>query len=263
MSKLSKYLIFIFEESEIKHDVSSNLVRLYMNRFIVDEDAEYEICGIHHIEKTNSKVKDIDKIIATKIDKHERISSKIVSKAAIANDSDVHIITGVPFIHGIPFYYSKIRKLISNKFRKISSYTVLNGYRRQIHSKNYVNHAYKLENEGKPWVDHEGSKSLKMNPDVDLFFHEISQIKFQGLLFSTTLFGGHLGRHLGTIKREPLKEWKRFFAYYKQLSVSDCDLVLKRYRPYLNSFRNRVLFFTEKELDGSYVECIGNRFTYF
>ena len=96
-----------------------------------------------------------------------------------------------------------------------------------------------------------------MNPDVDLFFHEISQIKFQGLLFSTTLFG------LGTIKRGPLKEWKRFVAYYKQLSVSDCDLVLKRYRPYLNSFRNRVLFFTEKELDGSYVECIGNRFTYF
>ena len=176
MSKLSKYLIFIFEESEIKHDVSSNLVRLYMNRFIVDEDAKYEICGIHHIEKTNSKVKDIDKIIAMKIDKHERISSKIVSKAAIANDSDVHIITGVPLIHGIPFYYSKIRKLISNKFSKISSYTVLNGYRRQIHSKNYVNHAYKLEKEGKPWVDHEGFKSLTMNPDVDLFFHEISRI---------------------------------------------------------------------------------------
>ena len=50
MRSNSKNLIFIFEETDTKYDVSSKLVRLYMNRFIVDEDAEFEILGLSRIK---------------------------------------------------------------------------------------------------------------------------------------------------------------------------------------------------------------------
>ena len=53
MSKRSKNLIFISEKSDIKYDVSSNLVRLYMNRSIIDEDDQFEILGF--IQFTDKK----------------------------------------------------------------------------------------------------------------------------------------------------------------------------------------------------------------
>ena len=50
MSKQSKNLVFILDESETKYDISSNLVRLYMNRCIIDEDAQFEILGVSHLQ---------------------------------------------------------------------------------------------------------------------------------------------------------------------------------------------------------------------
>ena len=43
MTNLSKDLIFITAKSEVKYDVSSNLIRLYMNRCIIDEDGQFEV----------------------------------------------------------------------------------------------------------------------------------------------------------------------------------------------------------------------------
>ena len=44
MPKRSKNLIFVIEESS--YHVSSNLVRLYMNRCIIEEDGQFEILGV-------------------------------------------------------------------------------------------------------------------------------------------------------------------------------------------------------------------------
>ena len=46
MFEKSKNLVFIFDENEAKYDISSNLVRLYMNRCIIDEDEQFEILGV-------------------------------------------------------------------------------------------------------------------------------------------------------------------------------------------------------------------------
>ena len=269
MRSNSKNLIFIFEETDTKYDVSSKLVRLYMNRFIVDEDAEFEILGLSRIKferEPRFKRNDLDKMIAMKIEKHDKIFAKLIAKEGVPKDAEIHILAGMPI--QIPFYYSKIEKFISNKFYRMSSYTVLVGYRRQIRSKQHVLNAFQLENEGKPWLKHEGSKSLTINPDVDYFFRKISEF-YQGWPS-----GGSVSSltDLLSISRS-LTECKRFYVYYKQLSESDIQ-VLNRNKPYsrvfmikygqmLNSFRNRLPLFTDKELDGSYAEYMGNRFTYF
>ena len=47
MSSYAQNLFLFFQESEDKSDVSSNIVRLAMNKFIVDEDAQFEIIGVY------------------------------------------------------------------------------------------------------------------------------------------------------------------------------------------------------------------------
>ena len=48
----SKQNLFLFiEDSEIDYDISSKLVQLSMNRFVVAEDAQNEVSGIYHFQK--------------------------------------------------------------------------------------------------------------------------------------------------------------------------------------------------------------------
>ena len=48
----SKQNLFLFlEDSENDYDISSELVKLAMNRFVVEENSQNEISGIYHFKK--------------------------------------------------------------------------------------------------------------------------------------------------------------------------------------------------------------------
>ena len=53
-----QHLFLFFEENEFEFDISSNLVRLSMNRFIVDEEAQFEIIGAYNLKKLQRKMLD-------------------------------------------------------------------------------------------------------------------------------------------------------------------------------------------------------------
>ena len=57
MSSYTQNLFLFFEESEYQPDVSSNIVRIAMNKFIVDEDARFEVIGVYHLKK---RIKPLD-----------------------------------------------------------------------------------------------------------------------------------------------------------------------------------------------------------
>ena len=50
MSPSKQNLFLFFEENEIEHIIDRKLVFLYANRCIIDEDAQFEICGVYELQ---------------------------------------------------------------------------------------------------------------------------------------------------------------------------------------------------------------------
>ena len=161
MLKRSKNLIFIDEKSDIKYDVSSNLVRLYMNRSIIDEDDEFEILGVIEFISENSWTQyghtfdgDMVGYLKTKIEKYLNITSEVMIRSIGAQNLDTHLIVGLPIPHilqergsldrflwtersrywndDLPILVAKSitsevqTNYMSNELWKLSSFTVLN-----------------------------------------------------------------------------------------------------------------------------------------
>ena len=51
MQRRRQYLVLFFEENDDSRIIDSKLVRLYMNRFIIDENCQNEITGVHQLSK--------------------------------------------------------------------------------------------------------------------------------------------------------------------------------------------------------------------
>ena len=230
MSKRSKNLIFIFNKTDVDYDNSSSLVRLYMNRGIIYEDDQFEILGVGNlISKTNGNIESrFQKII----EKHASISSRILNNSFRLKNADIHLIVGNVIINDSKWDYSNwdfyqdyyryfedhypIKPhLISNKFKKLSSYTLLN------ENKNRLRQSKDLD------VLHVRSKKVKpltINPDADLFFENLSQRKFKRLKFKF--------KNLGCFprirrRRHGINESSIALQRFKLLSVSELERVEK------------------------------------
>ena len=51
MTPTKQNLFLFFEENEMQSLIDRKLVKLYMNRFIIDEDAKFEISGVYELQK--------------------------------------------------------------------------------------------------------------------------------------------------------------------------------------------------------------------
>ena len=143
MSEKSKNLILIFDKCEIKYDLSSNLVRQYMNRIVIDEEAQFEVLDLFKFKSKifpkkmryyNSDY--IERMIESKIEKHDNISAEILKdkeKELIHENPEIHLIVGFPDMN---FYdgrytgdYATVQRLAAKRFHNISSYTVISAKR--------------------------------------------------------------------------------------------------------------------------------------
>ena len=59
--KLSRNLLLFFEENEYTDNISSNLVRLFMNRLTIEEENRYEIIGTFNLSKVSKWIKSPDR----------------------------------------------------------------------------------------------------------------------------------------------------------------------------------------------------------
>ena len=83
MTKRKQNLFLFFEENEDYNVINSRLVRMYMNRFIIDETEETEITGIGTIK--NKTWEDYEKCFSGAL--------KMVNEKLTVN-TDMHLILG-------------------------------------------------------------------------------------------------------------------------------------------------------------------------
>ena len=89
MARRKQNLVIFFEENDDARIIDSKLVRLYTNRFTIDEDDQCEIDGIYHLDgKWSSKFKD-DLIMIIGAAKKSIVQDQ--------NMSDIHFIIGSHF----------------------------------------------------------------------------------------------------------------------------------------------------------------------
>ena len=77
MSSYTQNLFLFFEESEDQADVSSNLVRIAMNKFTVDEDARFEVIGVYYLQK---RIKPLDTYPSISKTDREKFHKKTIEK---------------------------------------------------------------------------------------------------------------------------------------------------------------------------------------
>jgi len=96
---MSKNLIFIMiEEKDITYDVSSNFVRLYMNRCIIDEDDQFEILGVVCLiydDFYNPYGLGMPYLEGTITD-GIKMASEILNKSFESRNYETHLIVGLP-----------------------------------------------------------------------------------------------------------------------------------------------------------------------
>ena len=157
MHRRTQNIILFFEENENVRSISSKMVRLYMNRFIIDEEERFEITGVFNLAK-------VPKITVGRGDRHRRLWN--VSKRNWIEDqqlikeafeklkictwlsTDIYIFMGTSLYLDVLNNNDLLDELVQNMVEKCSSstsisMTLLSGQNHELHTKNDVQELYR------------------------------------------------------------------------------------------------------------------------
>ena len=190
MTRRKQHLILFFQENEECNVISSRLVRLYMNRFTIDEDDETEVTQVHNVK--NGTWEEYKKCFS---------KSLVIAKESETPKTDYHFIIGYSTVNDdkklwytkmLPFFRSETDSLLSNfdrlveynKSRLVNGFalTVLHGSKSlKKFSANHQKMAYQYQNQGNK-LD---QKFLAFKK----FWHSIKDfMSFYGMHFITERF---------------------------------------------------------------------------
>ena len=222
MHRRNRNIILFFEENENVRSITSKMVRLYMNRFIIDEEQRFEITGVFNLAK-------VPKLTVERGDTyHDRrrrllnlarrnwIDDRELIKDAFKTlefltlfKTDVFIFMGTTLY--LDTYYiwttynnnvTTLNELMQNLVHKCSSttsisMTLLSGENHELHTKNDVQELY-LERTiiypreffnlfGQSFL-YDFYRSQSLNDDLEnLFSHMISTNYFHSLIITCWL----------------------------------------------------------------------------
>ena len=175
--QLSRNLLLFFEENEDPNNISSNLVRLFVNRLTIEEEKQYEIFGTFNLSKVLKSSTSTDRRINSffvkdyLFDDAWRIHSKkmfqinwrkdieiILNAFGISNASRKNSTDEMHIVIGTSIYMDKFNSLLHNLFSinslnnkmgnkmvakgKINKFTLLNGWKKDFATKNQVRQDY-------------------------------------------------------------------------------------------------------------------------
>ena len=190
MAVKKQNLFLFFEESEFEFDISSNFVRLSMNRLIVDEEAQFEIIGIYNLKKSRREMIDFEhpdykKFAKERTEKEafdKDLVFEVMEKAFLhhTTSADAHFIIGSAFHVGIR---ASLFGWISSEIKDIgleSLYcTVYFGSREYLITKELSDACY----DGQKFIDRTKQRDLPLklfdnmkssiNDDLEDFVHQI------------------------------------------------------------------------------------------
>ena len=141
MSPLNQNLFLFFEENEMQTVIDRKLVKLYMNRCIIDEDANFEISGVYELQKVSDLMFDrINPLFKTNANERTNkesvdryIFGEALEKSSLqkTNSTDNHFIIGSSF-HAIavqkPTIINRIAKLLDWLLNEVKSQEIKSLY---------------------------------------------------------------------------------------------------------------------------------------
>jgi len=127
MPKSKQHLYLFLEENELEYEISSSLVKLSMNRFVVNEDAQFEVMGIYNFKRATKEMADLHdasyKFFAKERTEKDAFDKDLISdamdQATLNPHVDSHFIIG-SFFHPIFMYWDHRTTARSNLFDWIS-----------------------------------------------------------------------------------------------------------------------------------------------
>ena len=124
MSPLKQNLFLFFEENEMQTVIDRKLVKLYMNRCIIDEDANFEISGVYELQKVTDPMFDrLDPLFKTNASQRtnkESVDRDIFTDAIEKACAQESIFTDNHFIIGSSFHSVAVQKpIIINRLGKL------------------------------------------------------------------------------------------------------------------------------------------------
>ena len=176
MHRRNRNIIFFFEENDNVRCISSKMVRLYMNRFIIDEEERFEISGVFNLAKI-PKIGQQDRrsrlwnVSMMNWIEDRQLIKDVFEKLKIWTwlSTDIFIFMGTSLSLDVLNNNNSLNKLVRNLGEKCSSstsilMTVMKGENHVIlHTKNHVRNAYRYQ-ENFP------SRSQSLNDCLEIFF---------------------------------------------------------------------------------------------
>ena len=157
MNGRKRNIILFFEENDNARSISSKMVRLYMNRFSIDEEERFEITGIFNLAK-------VPKITVGRGDRRRRLwnvstrnwnEDRQLIKGAFEKlkictwlSTDICIFMGTSLYLDVLNNNETLNELVQNLGRNCSSsitilLTLLNGKNHELHTKSIVQGQYR------------------------------------------------------------------------------------------------------------------------
>ena len=198
MGQRDRNIILFFEENENVKSISSKMVRLYMNRFIIDEEERFEITGVFNLAKV-PKIPDFDKRRKLwNISTRNWIEDQYLIKTAFAQleistwfQTDIHMFMGTSLYLEDSKFNNSLNRLLQNLADKCDSstsisLTLLNGNNQGLRTKKEVKEAYRIASKGPRigphigrqvfelgWFQNDSLKSQSLNHDLENLFEDM------------------------------------------------------------------------------------------
>ena len=157
MHRRNRNIILFFEENENAGSISSKMVRLYMNRFIIEEEQRFEITGVFNLAKVPKITAEIGDRPLRNISMRNWNEDRQLIKGAFEKleiftllSTDIHLFMGTSLYLDAMNNNDSLEELVRNLRKKCSSstsisMTLLNGQKHDLHPKNVVQNLYKYQ----------------------------------------------------------------------------------------------------------------------
>ena len=183
MERRNREIILFFEENEDAKIINGKVVRLYMNRFTINEEERFEIAGVFDLAKVESKEPEIKRHkisnmshMTAKWNDYWTVIEDAFGKLDIINwfNTDIHIIMGTSSYIDVLNNRNSLLKLIrlwaQNCCSSISfSLTVLTGQHDGLRTKIEVKEAYEK--------NHIQDANKILRSDNEIFFRRLQKLQ--------------------------------------------------------------------------------------
>ena len=124
MNPTKQNLVLFFEENELPYVINKNLVRIYANRCVIDEDAQFEVIGVYWLQNVTKSMYELNDPLY-KAHSKQRTSKEAYDRETISEaleEAYAHETASVDthFIIGSCFYSNRIFRTASeNRLDKL------------------------------------------------------------------------------------------------------------------------------------------------